>query len=305
MPEDTPTDAAEAFALLGDQTRVEILRALGTRAPENFGERGLRFSELRTAVGVDDAGRFNYHLDKLRGHLVRHEDEEYKLTPAGRAVVNSILAGAYAPPEVDRTAATDLACIVCDGPLTAGYDDGVVDLACDEHGKIFTYPMPPGVQRGRDMPDVLELANLAVFHHVELGLRGACADCWGAITATTPATLPEDADPSEDDEYVYTEFECDRCKASFYLPTSICALVDASVVAFYDDHGVDLRRELLVDVDLAAPDAASVVDEDPVRVRATATVDDERLAVTFDGDSQVVAVDRTPVDAQGEELAAE
>ncbi|MEF8852968.1 MAG: winged helix-turn-helix domain-containing protein [Haloarculaceae archaeon] len=72
--------AAETFALLSDETRVRILVALAEAAG------GLRFSELRTRVGVRDAGRFNYHLEKLRGRLVEKSGETYVLTAAGADV---------------------------------------------------------------------------------------------------------------------------------------------------------------------------------------------------------------------------
>jgi len=74
--------ATETFDLLSDETRVRILVALADASA------GLRFSELRTRAGVRDAGRFNYHLEKLRGRLVEKSGEEYVLTAAGADVAD-------------------------------------------------------------------------------------------------------------------------------------------------------------------------------------------------------------------------
>jgi hypothetical protein len=52
---------SEAFALFADETRVAIVEALAERTTAE-GTDGLSFAELRRAVGVRDAGQFNYHL---------------------------------------------------------------------------------------------------------------------------------------------------------------------------------------------------------------------------------------------------
>lgn len=79
------TAATETFTLLSDETRVGIVRALdeSDRTPR-------RFSELRAAVGVRDGGRFNYHLEKLRGRLVEKRDDGYVLTDEGERVASLV-----------------------------------------------------------------------------------------------------------------------------------------------------------------------------------------------------------------------
>jgi len=75
-------ETAATFSLLSDETRVRIVRALAD-APD-----GLRFSELRSRADVRDAGRFNYHLEKLCGRLVEKSGETYVLTAAGADVAD-------------------------------------------------------------------------------------------------------------------------------------------------------------------------------------------------------------------------
>jgi DNA-binding transcriptional ArsR family regulator len=53
-------------------------------------EGGLRFSTLRSRVGVTDSGRFNYHLNRLRETLVRKVDGRYVLTDVGCRVAATL-----------------------------------------------------------------------------------------------------------------------------------------------------------------------------------------------------------------------
>lgn len=78
MQEADPTDA---LAVLGDETRIAILRALAEA------DDPLPFTELRERAGVEDAGRFNYHLSTLREYFVREVDGGYALRHAGSRIV--------------------------------------------------------------------------------------------------------------------------------------------------------------------------------------------------------------------------
>lgn len=84
---DTTLAPDDAFAVLGNGTRMEILRALADA------DDSLSFSELRDRVGVSDSGRFNYHLDKLDGHFVTDTSDGYQLQNAGKRVNKAVLSG--------------------------------------------------------------------------------------------------------------------------------------------------------------------------------------------------------------------
>jgi hypothetical protein len=75
--------ATEAFATLGNETRLSILLALWEAYEPFVATNAVAFSELRERVGMRDSGQFNYHLDKLRGHFVRKTDAGYELRRAG------------------------------------------------------------------------------------------------------------------------------------------------------------------------------------------------------------------------------
>jgi DNA-binding transcriptional ArsR family regulator len=100
--ERTPTDPGAvredglaALAALGNEHRIRILRALAAA------DEPLSFSELRQRVGIDDTGRFNYHLNELCGRFVRDGKAGYELGYTGERVV---LAATDLDPEAATTA---------------------------------------------------------------------------------------------------------------------------------------------------------------------------------------------------------
>lgn len=82
-------DPDEAFAVLGNETRIAILQAL-ERADEP-----LAYSDLKRQVEVCDSGRFNYHLEKLIGHFVERSDEGYWLRTVGERAAKAVIAGTF------------------------------------------------------------------------------------------------------------------------------------------------------------------------------------------------------------------
>jgi len=80
----TPVDdPADAFDVLGDETRLSILRALADA------EEPLSFTRLRERCGVADSGRFSYHLRRLCEYFVRETERGYELGHAGSRVVTT------------------------------------------------------------------------------------------------------------------------------------------------------------------------------------------------------------------------
>ncbi|MEF8887809.1 MAG: winged helix-turn-helix domain-containing protein [Haloarculaceae archaeon] len=76
-------EPSDALAVLAEETRVRILRTLAET------EGAMAFSELRRAVGVADAGRFNYHLSRVCEHFVRETESGYELDRAGARLVTA------------------------------------------------------------------------------------------------------------------------------------------------------------------------------------------------------------------------
>jgi DNA-binding transcriptional ArsR family regulator len=106
-------DGLEALNAIANEHRIRILRALATA------DEPLSFSELRRAVGLEDPGRFNYHLSELRGRFVTETETGYDLGDAGQRVV---VAAADLDPEAAAMSvggagpAPDEECPVCGAP---------------------------------------------------------------------------------------------------------------------------------------------------------------------------------------------
>lgn len=71
----------DALRALAHETRVSILRALADA------DRPLAFTALKSRVGADDPGRFNYHLNELCEHYLRDTPEGYELNYRGEQIL--------------------------------------------------------------------------------------------------------------------------------------------------------------------------------------------------------------------------
>jgi len=281
------TQPEEAFAALGDRTRIEIIRALAEDLTE-----AVPFSELQERVGVRDSGQFNYHLGKLLGRFVRKTDEGYTTTYAGGHLHGAILAGTYTesggiePIELDDT------CPMCGAPVAVRYEDERVYISCtdcDEFRNEFS--MPPGVVDGRDREALPETFDRWLRLNVERIVAGFCPACEGP---TSPSFERIDGD-------IAAVYECERCGDHLQADPAGVVLSHPAVVSFYYDHGIDVRREPLWR--LLGPNYAElkeltrVLEEDPFRLRITFERGGDRLDLVLDDDAEVIEVDRTPADA--------
>jgi len=123
--ESRPDTAAkdEAFKLLSDRTRLELLEALWeTHDPMDSSP--MPFSDLRERVSADDPGQVHYHLDRLTEHFVRHSEEGYELREAGKRIVRMLLSGtALDDPEIEPVE-VDMSCPYCGGQVLYSSRDG-------------------------------------------------------------------------------------------------------------------------------------------------------------------------------------
>lgn len=116
----------EAFTLLGNETRIDIIRVLGETS-----DKSLSFSALWDRVNIADSGQFNYHLNKLVGSFVRRTDEaEYELTYTGAQVIGAIFAGTFNQRGLTRSFDLDSACTTCGSVLLVEYEREHVTISC-------------------------------------------------------------------------------------------------------------------------------------------------------------------------------
>ena len=272
-------DAAGAFALLGDETRVAILAALAGRNDDP-----MSFAELRERAGVDDSGRFNYHLGKLVGRFVEKTDAGYRLTFAGSRVVGAVYEGTYAEGDAIGPVALEADCPDCSTALELRYADERVTIDCPDCDRVVSgFGFPPGALSGRDpevLPDLLVTYMATLVDRFRAGL---CSNCSGPVS---PAFNP-DADG------VTVRFVCDRCRERATTSLASVLLTDPAVAAFHHDHGIDVRGTLPWALSWVEGSEAERVSESPPRYAVTATLDGERLRVVVDESLRVVETTRT------------
>ncbi|WP_436928788.1 ArsR/SmtB family transcription factor [Halosimplex halobium] len=283
-------DADEAVALVGNETRLSILRCLADA------DGALSFSELRSRVGTADSGQFNYHLDRLTGSLVTESGEGYRLTRPGLRLVGSLLANAYAASGDEPETTAEAECPVCEGRATLSYRDSLLYVDCREaEAHRWLSDIPPGATAEHDLSELLVIGGQVNRHVGELAREGTCPQCYGETTAEIVDTreLPDFGDELGDQRYLFRA-ECDRC--GYPIGGLVGSLVSPhpAVVSAYYDEGIDVRDQAQLPHENEQP---TVLSEDPLRLRIDVESPEtgERLvSLVVDGSASVVEVDESP-----------
>lgn len=300
----------EAFGLVADETRVEILRTLA-KADEP-----LSFSTLFEHSEYDDSSNFSYHLNKLDGHFIGRTDEGYTLRQTGRRVVEAVVAGTVTDDPVLERAPTDRPCPMCSAPVEVSYQQERVEMYCTEcpglvrpeksgdqfdteFGTLGHISLPPAGVQGRTPTEILNAAQ-AWSNITLLGdSAGVCAHCSGAVEHSV--TVCEDhsgsdgvCDHCDRRHAVLFETECTTCHTSKSGLAIICLLGKTELLSFVTDHG---GNPLIPETYDVAPGALADYEEDvrsldPFEVAITFTINDDSLTLTIDEDVSIVDATR-------------
>ncbi len=300
-PEMTTLPPDEAFAALGNDTRMAILQTLGEA------DRPLSFSELRDHVGMRDSGQFNYHLDKLDGHFIHKTDEEYDLRQAGRRVIEAVLSGAVTEiPELEPTQIEWL-CPYCGAPVEVTYDEtaprpvkpyctecaGIAEFSDPyDHGQLADLQLPPAGIHGRTPEELLQAA--ITWGHLEdmATYSDVCPRCSAALEHSI--TVCETHDSSDDvcnncnREYAAAlSSNCPNCIfAVEEVPATLLAFGTIEMLAFLTTHGYNPIADPYGPVMKDAEE--EILSTDPFKARFTFTIDDDTLTLTVNDDLSVV-----------------
>lgn len=279
--------ADEAFSLVSDETRFGILTAL-----QAAGE-PLPFSALREAVGVEDTGRFNYHLDKLAGHFLAKTTAGYEIAPPGVRLVGAVRSGAYTAALNADPVPVDGECLVCGADLIARFRDHGVTIDCPGCETTFTNPeTPAGLFADHPVEDAPKLVaqwNRLRATAVEASL---CPNCYGHVDNRLELSGdPDTTDWVADSGLLGMVFsECSRCGWTFNAAVQFAVLTHPRVAAYHHEHGVDLRTTPPWELDWLEPGRGSIESRNPVRIALPIPLDDETREFVFDADLELVEV---------------
>ena len=303
----------EAFDILGNGTRIRILEALAEDAPQ-------RFTDLRRNVGVDDSGRFNYHLNQLVGHFVDRRDGGYRLSQPGRRVIQAVLSGAVTDsPELERTP-IDWSCHLCGTePIEIEYTDEQVGVYCShcdgvyggddgdapvrpaDRERLYYMHLPPAGVTGRSPEEVFMAASRWTNAEATTAASGICPRCSARLVESAVVCRNHSAESGR----------CDHCNNRFAVAARLrCTNCVFDIEVMYPNKlqsNVEFR-EFLIDegINPLHPQSEAALDVfhhyeeeiesvDPLEVTFTFFGEEESISLTVDDALTVVDVERREV----------
>lgn len=303
----------EAFGVLGNDTRMSILRVLGEA------DEPLPFSKLHDAVDVRDSGQFNYHLDKLHGHFVEKTHDGYELRQAGYRVIEAVLSGAITETSEVEPTQIDQSCPHCGAPLEMTYRDETVHLFCTKcpgtyggegsttktttpkkkNGHIGDVLLPPAGVRDRTPPEITSTAMTWTNLEIAAATSGICPRCSAPFEQSVQVCDTHDRSDAlcEDCGRRYAAIidnQCTNCTFRYQGTTELVLLDDMVFLQYLIDHDVNPispspERYLALEMGFEE----SILSTDPFRARLAFTLDEETLKLTVDQDLTVVDTERT------------
>ena len=307
--------AVEAFALLGNETRVAILMALWEEYDPHANENAVPFSRIFDRVDHDDRGNVNYHLTKLKGQFIQQRTERggYELREQGLKLVRAIIAGAGVQDvELERTE-IDQSCPFCAAPTAISYHDGVLLHTCtecdgvgqtqtDTDGLLSAVPFDPAGLAERTPEEIRAASTAVAFHQVQSLFNGLCFACSGPVEGWLECCPDHDTTGScghcGRKFAAWAHFRCRICKNRSTTSPKNLALFHPAVISFYDEHGIATRiqaddfentRRVLA---LRDDHEMELVSLDPPRVVVRAVYEGDNIRLTFDETASVVDICR-------------
>lgn len=262
----------EAFWLLGEETRLGILRAVWEAESD-----AVPFTEIRDRVGNPDSGAFNYHLDKLRGLFLARTDDGYELSQAGLEVVRAIMAGVLTDQPELAPGAIDGSCVHCGGGLVAEYDR-YGKVKCGGCGELVMWnEFPPAGLGGRSVTEFADAFDRWTQHRFRLAMDRVCPNCASGMEVRRVS------DSADGEVSIAGQFRCGTCKYEARVPLFGFVIGLPAVVAFFYEDGIDVTSLPYWRVrELADAFREEVVSEDPWLAEVTVVNDDRELVVRID-----------------------
>lgn len=156
----------------------------------------------------------------------------------------------------------------------------MLEIGCDEHGQMVSYPAPPGAYTGRSLRELARVVITRALTNIDLSRQEICPRCWGQ-TEPEFRTDPPTTDVVSEDE-IWVGISCSRCWLQYKIPLRIVVTAHPSTRAFYAEHGFT-EIEMMLGSGLALDPTVCSIDLDgDGTATVTITLDDERLVLTLD-----------------------
>jgi hypothetical protein len=305
----------EAFAILGNEIRLEILRVLWRAGAAHRYDDGsdavetVTYSELQDAIDVDDNGKFNYHLSELAPHFVRRTDDGYRLSSAGKQVARTVIAVSGTGTR-DFSRELDERCPLCGAAVAATYEDQWLRVRCTECDGLFGDQAPSGTLFLTTYPSAgltartPERALAAGLYRCALDITylmyGICRECAGAISSSVTVCDAHETDGDQPCDAcgtpfpVWADMRCDTCGFAKRLPVEMFAtgLVLATGLTTHGGE-MDIDSPAVGEaVRLLRDSVDTDVSTDPLRVAVRIRAGTGGVTLVLDDEMNVVEVDQ-------------
>lgn len=279
------TEPEDAFGLIGNSIRADILRVLGEAAYDE-----VPFSELRSRVDEDlDSGRFNYHLKQLLGQFIDREDEGYRILPEGLTLYRTIRAGTFNRQAALAPFDAGFDCYYCDARVEASYEEGMFEIACPDCDHVYSFTRaPPSAVEGQDEAELLSRIDQYNRHEQLACTRGVCYHCVNPLEIEFVPGEDVWLDSATRHD-VLVKSSCSYCGNEYYLSVGAALIHDPAVIAFLENRGVDVASTPLWEHEWIHTDRhVTVESRDPWEVALEIEQGDDTLEVIVNEGLEIV-----------------
>jgi|AntDeeMetagen134_2_1112570.scaffolds.fasta_scaffold07275_2 hypothetical protein len=306
----------EAFATLGNEIRLDIIRVLwraGAAYEYDDGSDAVEtvsYSELQSEIDIDDNGKFNYHLSKLVPHFVRRTDDGYRLSSAGKQIARTVIAVSGAE-SLDFSRELDESCPLCGAAVAVTYEDQWLRVRCTECyglfgdeapvGTLFLTNYPAAGLTARDSEQALAAGLYRCALDITYLMYGICRECAGPISSSVTACdvhevengLP--CDSCGTPFPVWADMTCDTCGFAKRLPVEMFATGLVLATELTSNPEMDIDSPALDEtIELLQNSVETAVSTEPLRVSLAIQVETIEFHLTLDDEMNIVEFDRKP-----------
>lgn len=299
--------ADDAFAALGNEARIEVLKQLGDA------DGPLSFTELRDRVGMRDPGQFNYHLGELKGHFVRNTEDGYELRKTGRRVVEAVLSGTVTDAPGLEPTRLDAPCPYCGADIEISYHEERLLTRCTDcagsfvgsessartfgmspYGTIALFYLPPAGLRSRTPREILDTAFKWTHLEFLTLAAGICPRCSGTVEHSVTVCGEHETAENEICEHCNARFaadvtiDCSNCPRYHRGPPSVFLVSKTEVASFLTDHGINPTNPTWERAPPAVVNHEELVETDPFEIELVFTVNGDELRLIVDEELSVV-----------------
>lgn len=305
----------EAFAILGNDIRLEIIRVLWRADAAHEYDDGvdtvetMSYSRLQEAVDIGDNGKFNYHLSRLAPHFIRRADDGYRLSGAGKQIARTVIA-VSGTDRVDFATELDADCPLCGAGVAATYEDQWLRIECTEcrglfgdqapAGTLFLTSFPAAGLESRNPDEALAAGLYRCALDITYMLYGICRECAGHISSSVTVCDSHLSQGNQPCETCGTPFpawadmRCETCGFAKRLPVEMFATGLAMATGLVETGELDIHSPSFDEaIDLLRNQVETRVSTDPIHVTLTLELGSATVTLTLDAEMNLIDFDRT------------